>query len=278
MRQSRVTMALAMVVFCIGSIAHAESSLPETDALFQHAVDALANDRPVDAIADFEALGDRGVVDAVVSYDRGLAYAMRVRAGAEQPGDMGRAVAGFEEARDLSRDTRLVADASKALGEVRAEIARRRARAGEPIVLEHGASFGRSIVMLLNENVWAMLTILASLALTMGVAVRARAKSTRGKVAGTTTAAIACGILLLAVLFVSIARDARKNLHEGIVITSHARLLDDRHIVKNALAPLPEGARVRIFDEGSDFVHVATSTGDGYLPVGTILPLAKSSK
>ena len=47
------------------------------------------------------------VVDAAASYDRGLAYAMRVRIGAEVPGDLGRAAQGFEEARELSREDRV---------------------------------------------------------------------------------------------------------------------------------------------------------------------------
>ncbi|MDF2694931.1 MAG: hypothetical protein K0S65_3314, partial [Labilithrix sp.] len=75
-----------------------ETPQEETDpaALFRGANEALAAGRPGEAIAKFEALADRGVVDAVVSFDRGLAYAARVRAGGEQPGDLGRAAHGFE--------------------------------------------------------------------------------------------------------------------------------------------------------------------------------------
>ncbi len=73
-------------------------------ALFESATKALHEGRAGDAIGAFETLADEGVVDAVASYDRGLAYAMRVRIGAEVPGDLGRAAQGFEEARDLSRD------------------------------------------------------------------------------------------------------------------------------------------------------------------------------
>ena len=50
------------------------------------------------AIDDLEHLADRGFVHPDASYDRGVAYVMRVRGGAERPGDLGRAAAGFEEA------------------------------------------------------------------------------------------------------------------------------------------------------------------------------------
>jgi len=83
--------------------------------MFGKATDALAGGKPGDAIALFEALADRGVVDENVSFDRGLAYAARVRIGAEQPGDLGRAAHGFEEARALTTDKALERDAFSAL-------------------------------------------------------------------------------------------------------------------------------------------------------------------
>ena len=279
MRRRHVALGLASCALCIilAARAHADTPSPEmnADALFRNATDALASGRPVDAIAGYEALGDRGVINAVVSYNRGLAYAARVRAHAEQAGDLGRATAGFEEARDLSHDKALVADASKALTEVRAEIARRRAHAGDPIELEHGISVGRSVAGLLGENAWAMIAALASMALSMGIAVRVLGKTPRGKVAGNTTAAVASAILVITTLLVFVAQSARKSLREGIVITSHARLLDDRHIAKSGVPALPEGARVRLIAEGPEFLRVETSAGAGYLPAAAVLPLAR---
>ena len=190
MRTARLILVLAVVTTTfVGADAHAEleptqapnaSEDTEPTALFRAATDALAGDRPAEAIAKLEALGDRGIVDPVVSYDRGLAYAGRVRAGAEQPGDLGRAAHGFEEARELSRDRALVADATTGLAAVRAEVAKRRSRAGDPIEFEHGVSLGRSIVKLLPENVWAVLAAVCSLALAVGIVLRSRAES-RGR-------------------------------------------------------------------------------------------------
>jgi hypothetical protein len=254
-----------------------EAAAEDTDpkALFQAATDALAGDRPALAIAKLEALGDRGVVDPVVSYDRGLAYAARIRAGAEQPGDLGRAAHGFEEARELSHDAALVTDATTALAAVRAEVAKRRSRAGDPIELEHGVSLGRSIVKLLPENVWGILAALCSLALTVGILLRARAEARRLKVAGTTTSAIAGGLLLMLVFILQSARDIRLHVREAVVIAPSTRLLDDKHVALLSVAPLPEGARVQLLDEGADFAHVVAGRAVGWLPSGAVLPMAK---
>jgi hypothetical protein len=281
----RALAAFAFALAIAGALASAERDAraqteppkEETDpgALFRTATEALASDRPGDAIARFEALGDRGVIDAVVSYDRGLAYAARVRAGSEQPGDLGRAVHGFEEARALSEDRALVADASSALTAVRAEIARRKSRGGDPIELDTGVALGRSIVELMPENVWAALAALCSLALSIGIVVRARAEVRRAKVAGTTTASVAGGLLLLTSLILHSARDARLHLREAIVIAPTVRLLDDKRVAMTEVAPIPEGARVQLLDEGGDFARVTVGRVSGVLPSSALVPLAK---
>jgi hypothetical protein len=249
----------------------------DPSALFRAATEALAAQRPAEAIAGLEALGDRGVVDPVVSYDRGLAYAGRVRSGpgTEQPGDLGRAAHGFEEARELSRDAALSADATSALTAVRAEVARRRSRAGDPIELDSGVSLGRSIVRLLPENAWAVLAALASFALAAGIVVRARASLKRLQVAGTTTCAVAGAALLLTTAVLASARDLRRNLREAVVIAPSARLLDERRVALVSVAPLPEGARVQLLEEGPDFARVVAGRAAGWLPASALLPMAR---
>lgn len=299
-RVAWVVAAAALVVLHLDASAYADANAPangapgasasgdrtadanagtaeDTDpkALFRAATDALAGDRPAEAIAKLEALGDRGIVDPVVSYDRGLAYAGRVRAGAEQPGDLGRAAHGFEEARELSRDRALVADATTALAAVRAEVAKRRSRAGDPIELEHGVSLGRSIVKLLPENAWAVLGALCSAALAVGIVLRARARVKRLKVAGTTTSAVAGGVLVVMALILQAARDVRLHVREAVVIAPSTRLLDDKHVALLSVAPLPEGARVQLLDEGADFAHVVAGRAAGWLPSSAVLPMAK---
>jgi len=246
-------------------------------ALFAAATKALAEDRAGEAITGYEALGDRGVLDPVLSFDRGLAYAARVRAGAgaEQPGDLGRAAHGFEEARELSADARLGADAAAALAAVRAEVARRRSRAGDPVEIESGISIGRSIARLLPENAWAILAALASLAMSVGIVLRARATARRAAVTGTTTTVVAAAALCLTALALHTARDARLALREAVVIAPGARLLDDKRVAMSSVAPLAEGARVQLVDESGDFSRVSAGRLSGWLPKSVVLPMAK---
>lgn len=245
------------------------------DAIFRAATDALSGDRPADAIVTLESLADHGVVDPVASYDRGLAYALRVRAGAEQPGDLGRAAHGFEEARELSSDPALVADATRALVAVRAEVARRRSRAGDPVELSSGVSLGRSIVRLLPENAWAGLAVAFSLVLAVAIVLRARVAAPRAKVAATTTAAVSGALLVLATLLAWAARDARLTLREGVIVAPSARLLDERHLARDDVAALPEGARVRILEEAGEYDRIAVAGEEGFVQTSAVRPLAK---
>lgn len=269
----------ALFVALSSAPVRAEEPAPDlTDdpaVLFRDAADALAGGRPADAVAKLEALGDRGVVDPVVSYDRGLAYAERVRTGAERPGDLGHAAHGFEEAKRLTRDSALREDAARALAAVRAEIARRRARAGDTVDVEHGASLGRSIVDIAHENVWAALAAVFSFVLAAGIVARARSSASRARVAASTVAGISGALFAIAIVVSWIARDTRRNVTEGVVVAPDVRLFDQRRLALEGAAPVAEGTLVRILDESAGFTHVSVAGVEGWLPQHVVLPLAK---
>lgn len=145
--------------------------------LFAAGVQALADERPNDAIGAFEILADRGRMDPVVSYDRGLAYAARVRAGAEAPGDLGKAAHGFEEAIALTDDDGLRLDATRALEQVRTEVGRRRAREGTAVELDTRKPLWRSLSQSLPENAWSVSAIVAGLVLAGALFVRWRSSA-----------------------------------------------------------------------------------------------------
>ncbi|HEY8075651.1 MAG TPA: hypothetical protein VIF62_16110 [Labilithrix sp.] len=276
MKRAVLVFALALAIASLGNARADEPPPDEADPaqVFGSATVALGAGRASEAIAKYESLSDRGVVDPVLSYDRGLAYAERVRASAEQPGDLGRAVHGFEEASTLTHDSALEADATRALAAVRAEIAKRRSRTGESSDLEHGVSLGRSITSLLPENTWAILAALFSAVLTAGLVFRARAEASRARVAGTTTCVLAAGLLAVCAIELWLARDARLHLREGVVVAT-SRLLDDRHVALDGAAPVIEGARVTITDDGPELTRVRTGRMEGWLPASSVLPLAK---
>lgn len=248
--------------------------MSDDDALFADGTRALAEGKPVDAISAFEGLGDRGVVNAVVSYDRALAYAARVRAGAGAPGDLGRAVHGFEEARLLTRDVGLARDASVGLDIVRGEIARRRSREGASAELASGTPLGRALVGLARESTWATAAVVFAAALTLVIILRVRALPGRARVAANTALGLAALSLAVTASLAWAAAHTRREVREGIVVSEGARLLDDHHLATPGKSPLPEGARVRILGEEGGFRRVDMGGVVGLLPAPAVLPLA----
>jgi len=271
----RLAGAIAVLVAALAAPAVARAD--EADAVFTQGAAALREGRPSEAIADLEALADRGVVDPVVSFDRGLAYAMRVRLGGEQPGDLGRAAHGFEEARALTRDDALDRDATRALAAVRAEVARRRARDGDAADLEQTASLGESIVHLVPEDGWAGVAIAASLLTGIGLFVRSRTARRRVRVAATVSVSVAAPLLIAGGTLVLIARSERAHRVDGVVVTSTARPSDSRGIALPNAVPIPEGARVRILGTGPSGAWTEVGWGglDAWIVSTAVRPLAR---
>jgi hypothetical protein len=244
-------------------------------ALFAAGTRALQEGRAGDAIAAFEALADRGVVDAAASYDRALAYAARVRLGDEVSGDLGRAAHGFEEARDLSDDARLADDAARALVVVRSEVARRRMRAGQPVEVDPSRSLARALSRLLSEDVWAVLCALAAVALGAGLFVRWFGRSPRARLTGGVTAGVAVPVLAVAMAMTLAVRRDRGTLREAVVISPAARPTDERGIALGGATPLPEGARVEIIAERGGASRVRFGPTDAWVASGVLREMAR---
>lgn len=247
----------------------------DAKSLFGEAVAALRDGRPADAISSLEALADRGFVDAAASYDRGLAYATRVRIGAEAPGDLGRAAHGFEEARDLARDPRLADDALRALAAVRSEVARRRVRAGEPVEVDPGRSLARTVASVLSEDTWSALAALSSASAGLALFVRWLARRRQLRVAGGVAAGVAAPALALAVAMTLAARHDRMHLREGVVVTGSARPTDERGMVVPGAAAFPEGARVELVDARGPWTHVRFGSIEAWLASSALRELAR---
>jgi hypothetical protein len=256
------------------SVFPARASIPD-DALFASGTQAIAEGRPGDAIADFEALADRGVVDPAASFDRGIAYANRVRIGAEQPGDLGRAALGFAEARDLTTDESLARDATRALATIRAEVARRRVRAGDPALLDQGTPLARALVELLPENAWAVLAAVASVALGVGLFARGTASDRRRRIGATLVCTIAGPLLVLGAALALAARSDRLHLVEGIIVAPSARPADEKGIAVSGAASIPEAARVAIAGDRPGWVRVRWGNLVAWIPSQTVRPIAR---
>jgi hypothetical protein len=270
-----LTILLAVLVaLALQSTAHATSD--DEAGLFASGAAALGDGRVADAIASFEGLADRGVVDPAVSFDRGLAYAMRVRIGAEVPGDLGRAAHGFEEARDLSHDARLVEDASKALALVRSEVARRRVRAGEPVEVDPGRSLSRTVAGLLGEDTWAAIAAIASATFAVGLFIRWLAHARRARISGGVASGVAVPLLAIAIAMTLAARHDRTRLREAVVVAANSRPSDARGITLPGATPLPEGARVEVVDSRGSWDHIRFGSIEAWLASSALRELARA--
>ncbi len=249
-------------------------SASETDDLFNSGKGALEGGRPADAIAAFEALADRGILDPTVSFDRALAYAERVRRGAGQPGDLGQAAHGFEEARDLSSDDVLDADAARGLVVVRGEVARRKARAGEPVDLDKGDPLGRAIVRLAPEWLWERAALLATLVMTVALIVRRRSSARRVRLGAAISFAVTAPALVALLALTLAARHERLDVRDGVVISAAAHLADERGIALAGGATVPEGARVRVVEARTGLSRIVWGTTEGWLQAAAVRPLA----
>jgi hypothetical protein len=264
--------AASLVLVALSSGARADD---DTAQLFSAATTALHDGRPTEAISALEALADRGVVDAAASYDRGLAYAQRVRIGAEIPGDLGRAAHGFEEARALSSDPALIDDATRALTVVRSEVARRRIRAGQSVEVDPGRSLARAVAGLVPEDAWFIVAAAASATFGVGLFVRRVAGSRRLRVVSGVAAGVAVPVLTLSVVMTLASRHDRLYLREAVVVSAGARPSSEQGIAQPGAAPLAEGARVELLDSRGGWTRVRFGALETWLASTTLRPIAR---
>ena len=274
-RKARRCAAAVSLVCAVLCLAYASRGEEDSTGLFREGLQALREGRASDAVSAFEALADRGFVDAAASLDRGLAYAMRVRMQAEVAGDLGRATHAFEEARDLARDSKIADEATRALGVVRSEVARRRMRAGQPAAVDPGRSLGRTLAGLLAEDTWAFLSIAMSAALAAGLFLRWLGKHPRLRIAGGVTAGVAAPALAIALAMTLATRHDRLTTREAVVVSAGARPTDERGIALQGATALPEGARVEIVDARGAQTRVRFGTQDTWVATEALRAIAR---
>jgi hypothetical protein len=265
------TLGFALCSLFVVLRAHAD----DDHALFDSAVHSMQEGRPGEAVSGFEALADHGVVDATVSFDRGLAYVTRVRVGGEQAGDLGEAAHGFVEAQRLSSDGALSREAGRALGLVRAEVGRRRARAGEPVDFDPGLALGPSFLRLLPEDGWALVGLVGSLALGLSLFVWRAASERRSRIAAQVTAAVATMVMCLGTTSLFAARHQRETTTTGVIVTAGARPTDDRGLVIPNAPVVPEAAEVQITGHRAGWAEVRWGNVRAWIPSASVRPVAE---
>jgi len=257
---------LASLVGLAAAPAHAET--PEQS--YAAALAALNKGADNEAIDRMELLADQGVANADASLLRAAAYLARADGSGAQPGDLGRASAALSEALLLRPDD---AQAERGLEAVQAEIARRRSKQQESVVVRPRLS--RAIAALLPEQLWATLALLSSLAVAFGVVLRRLAKAALPRLTGTVAVSVGAA---LAVAFGSgayAAEQFRVSSQAAVVIVPEARLTNEqgRQLPSKRGADttaVPEGATVYVRERRDERCLVEWGSTDGWLRLSEV--------
>ncbi len=249
-----------VVVALVAGAAYAQAA--EQDG-FAKGVAALQAGHFEEAIDELEAYADRAPSHPDASYDRGVAYLLRVRNGAARPGDLGQAAAAFEETLLMDGDD---AEAAHALSLVHAEVARRRSRGGRLSVLAR-PTLDRVIVGLTSERNWALMAVLSSWLLTLGLVLRRLGGNYR--VAGRVMVPLGLLLLLLLLPVYLWARRLRTTTGVGVVVAREAILNDG---AGNRLAgdAISEAAKVETGAREGRRLHVRCGARGGWVAAETV--------
>jgi tetratricopeptide (TPR) repeat protein len=231
---------------------------------FEEGTEALRQGRYQDAIEQLEAYADRSPPHPDASFNRGLAYLMRVRNDDEKPGDLGRAAAAFEETLALDPDD---AEARDALSKVTGEVARRRAERGLDSLIAK-PTLDRVVIGLASERTWGIAAIVSAMLLAVGLALRQQRPGPL-QLAGTLLLpASGVALLILLPLYLG-ARDLRLNTRTAVVVVKEARVVDPTGKAMGGEA-IPEAAKLEIGERKGRYVHFRYGSREGWVPASTL--------
>lgn len=231
---------------------------------FEAGTQALAAGKFDESIDHFEAHADAASSHPDASFNRGLAYVLRIKSGAEKPGDLGRAGAAFAEALAMRSSDE---DALHALELVHGEVARRRAHRGKDAVVAR-PTLDRVVVGLASERAWGVGAMLSSLLLATGLVMRRRVAGTI-HLAGTLLApASAVALLLLTPLYMG-AWHLRLHTRPGVLVVKETHLTDDAGVSRGT-EPIPEAALLEVGERNGRLVHVRYGSVEGWVPAAAV--------
>jgi len=250
-------------------IAERAGAAEEPSEVFARATAALQGKDTAKAIVAFEALADRGFAHPDVSYNRGLAYAMRAKSSGAQPGDLGRAAAGFEEALRLRPGDR---DATQALDLVHAEVTRRRSRQDKSDRIVR-PSLDRVLFRLVSPATWAALAVGASVLLSIGLVLRRR-PSGPVHVAGSVLFWLML-VSLLGLVPLAFGSSWLERSRGAAVVVAPAVTLRGENGKPTDAPELPEAALVELGEAKDGDVLVRWGSYEGWVERGAVRPLLR---
>ena len=265
--------ALGAFLWLVFSAAAARADAP--DQAYAAALAALKKGADNEAIDRLELLADQGIVNADASLARAAAYLARADGSGSQPGDLGRAAAALSETLLLRPDD---AQAERALDAVQTEIARRKSKQQESVVVRPCLS--RAMAGLLPEQAWAILAALSSLAMAAGVIARRLAARPLVRLSAIVSISVGAALLVIFGGAAYASEQFRVTSQPAVVIVSEARLTNE------VGRPLPykrgadtttvsEGATVYVKDRHEGRCLVEWGSSDGWLSLSEVRLLAQ---
>ena len=264
-RTRQVAAAVGLFVlttYLTTGVASADDRTSET--LFREGAEALVKGEYATAIERFEALSDMGFVHPDASYDRGLAYVARLRAGADRPGDLGRAAAAFEETLRLRPDD---IEADRALDIIRAEVTKRRSRRGKDASTVR-PTLDRVVIGLASERAWSLLALASSVLFALGLFLR-RARASGLSVAGRVLAPTAFVFFFIFFPLTLGARSLRLTTRAAVIVGAEVHLVDDTGTATGG-DPIPEAQMVEAGELRGGLIHVRWGATEGWIPAGSV--------
>jgi hypothetical protein len=264
-RRALAVSALMALVFTAGP-ARAES--PEQ--VYDAALDSLDKGADNEAIDRLELLADQGFTHPDASLARAAAYLARAESASPRPGDLGRAAAALNEALILRPDD---AQAERTLEAVQGEIARRKSRQAESVLVR--PRLGRAIAALLPEQVWASIALLGSLALTFGIVLRRVSTRNFARLAGAVAVGVGAALLAGFGTGAYAAQQFRLSSQPGVVVVPEARLSNESgrplpHKKGADSTSVPEGATVYVKERREGRCLVEWGNTDGWLSLSDV--------
>ncbi len=255
--------ALALVLSALlsreaAAAENAEKIAPEQR--FTQATEALSRGEYSAAIDQLEALADTGFAHPDASFNRGLAYVLRVSSRAERLGDLGQAAAAFEETL-LMRPNDSAAE--QALDTVRAEVTRRRSRKAKDSI-DVRPTLDRLVVGLGSEHSFGLAAVAASILFTIGLFLRRKPQGP-AHVAGSILAPTALAAMLALVPLTYKARDLRLNTRPGVIVAPEVYFTDENGTALGG-DPIPEAAGVETQKRTASLIFVRWGAREGWVP------------
>jgi tetratricopeptide (TPR) repeat protein len=220
---ARRALCLALALLAACALAPARAVEPEPlPAVMQKVNAACERGAFSEALDQLELLSDQGIVQADLSFNRGLVYLRRAESPNKQATDLAQAAAAFQEAGELDpSDTQ----ASLLLERVREAISQQHARSGDPLMAR--PRLLRALLGLIGEDVWAVIAILGSACATLGLALRLWAKGRNVHLSASVLYSVGGALLLLGGGMASGARHLRLSTTPAVIISEQAQLLDE---------------------------------------------------